>query len=68
MVFDNSKIKRLVPEFRPVIPFWQGAKEIIAWYEEDKSRQVVDERSNELQDRLIEVMKRARPDEKAAST
>jgi nucleoside-diphosphate-sugar epimerase len=30
MIFDNSKIRRLVPEFQPIIPFWQGAQEIIA--------------------------------------
>ena len=24
MVFDNSKIRRLVPDFRPSIPFWRG--------------------------------------------
>ena len=42
MVFDNSKIKKLVPEFKAEIPFSQGAKEIIEWYLSDKSRQYVD--------------------------
>jgi nucleoside-diphosphate-sugar epimerase len=56
MVFDNNKIRQLVPEFRPEIPFAQGAKEIIAWYDEDTRRQVVDEQNDLVQDRLIEAM------------
>ncbi|MCU0488485.1 MAG: SDR family oxidoreductase [Anaerolineales bacterium] len=42
MIFDNSKIRRLVPDFQPRIPFWQGAREIIAWYDADPARQKVD--------------------------
>ena len=59
VIFDNHKIRRLVPEFQPVIPFWQGVKEIIAWYEADRARQVVDPVVDELQDRLIAAMERA---------
>jgi nucleoside-diphosphate-sugar epimerase len=61
MIFDNSKIRRLVPQFQPVIPFWQGSQEIMAWYDEDESRQVVDPRVDEIQDKLIAAMERARP-------
>jgi nucleoside-diphosphate-sugar epimerase len=56
MIFDNSKIRRLVPDFRPAIPFWQGAQEIIAWYDADPSRQKVDPFVDKLQDQLIEVL------------
>jgi nucleoside-diphosphate-sugar epimerase len=42
MVFDNSKIKRFVPEFRASIPFGQGAKEIAAWYEAHPAARIVD--------------------------
>jgi nucleoside-diphosphate-sugar epimerase len=52
MIFDNTKIRRIVPEFQPVIPFWQGAQEIMAWHDADPRRQVVDEYMDELQDRL----------------
>jgi nucleoside-diphosphate-sugar epimerase len=62
MIFDNRKIRQLVPQFHPVIPFWQGAQEIIAWYDEDKSRQVVDQQYDEVQDRLIAAMQRALPE------
>ncbi len=54
MVFDNTKIKRLVPDFEATIPFSKGVEEIIAWYDADPARQVVDERVDEVIDRLIE--------------
>ena len=52
VIFDNSKIRRLVPEFQPTIPFWKGAQEIIAWYDADPLRQQVDTYMDALQDRL----------------
>jgi nucleoside-diphosphate-sugar epimerase len=42
VVFDNSKIKSIVPGWNATIPFWQGAREIIDWYDQDESRRVVD--------------------------
>jgi len=56
MIFDNSKIRRLVPEFRPAIPFWQGAQEIIAWYDANPSQQVIDPLVDRVQDQLIAGM------------
>ena len=53
MIFDNSKIKRLVPEFEAKIPFWQGAKEIIAWYDANPARQTTDPAFDQLLDDLI---------------
>lgn len=61
MIFDNSKIRRLVPEFRPSIPFWQGAQEIISWYDADPERQRIEPYNDGLQDRLIEAVQRAKP-------
>ena len=61
MIFDNSKIRRLVPDFQPRIPFWQGAREIIAWYDADSARQVVDPSFDALQDRLISAIEGAYP-------
>ena len=58
MIFDNSKICKLVPQFHPTIPFRQGAVEIIAWYDEEVSRRVVDPYFDEVQDQLITVMKK----------
>ncbi len=53
MIFDNSKIKSLVPDFECTIPFAQGAGEIIKWYDGDASRRVVDSTYNEMTDRIL---------------
>ncbi|HEY5564455.1 MAG TPA: SDR family oxidoreductase [Rhodothermia bacterium] len=54
MVFDNTKIKRVVPGFEATIPFARGAEEIVAWYDADPSRQVIDERVDGVIDRMVE--------------
>jgi nucleoside-diphosphate-sugar epimerase len=61
MIFDNSKIRRLLPDFQTRIPLWQGVQEIIAWYDADQARQVLDPYFDALQDRLISVMEQAFP-------
>jgi nucleoside-diphosphate-sugar epimerase len=53
MIFDNSKIKRFVPDFAATIPFSQGAEEIIAWYDADPSRKTVDEELDRTMSRII---------------
>ena len=52
LVFDNSKIKRLVPGWAATIPFWRGAQEIVAWYDAHPERQVVDPAIDQALDRL----------------
>ena len=52
MVFDNSKVRSVVPGWRAVVPFERGAREIVSWYLADPARQVVDERLDGLMDRL----------------
>lgn len=61
MIFDNSKIKRLVPDYAATIPFARGAEEIIAWYDADPSRQVVDGELNRLMDEIIAAYESAWP-------
>ncbi|MGB5048372.1 MAG: SDR family oxidoreductase [Caldilineaceae bacterium] len=61
MVFDNTKIKRLVPDFACTIPFSHGAREVIAWFDADPARQVVDEALDALQDRMIAAYQAALP-------
>lgn len=53
MIFDNSKIKALVPEFKAKIPFEQGAGEIIDWYAANPGFRQPDKRINALMDELI---------------
>lgn len=41
-VFDNSKLKKLVPEFTAKIPFEEGIRSSLEWFNADPARQVVD--------------------------
>ncbi|HEV7172461.1 NAD-dependent epimerase/dehydratase family protein [Pedococcus sp.] len=54
MVFDNSKIRSLVPGWHARVPFRQGAQEIVDWHDADPSRRRVDARLDALYDRLVE--------------
>ncbi len=40
-VFDNTKIKRFVPGFAATIPFHEGVRRTLAWFEADPARQRV---------------------------
>jgi len=59
MIFDNTKIKSVVPEFSATIPYAQGAREIIAWYDADAARRTVDAEFDTLTDRIIAAQARA---------
>ncbi|WP_407572342.1 SDR family oxidoreductase [Deinococcus altitudinis] len=61
MIFDNTKVKRLVPEYRATIPFHRGAEEIMAWYDADPARQVVDGTLDRQMDDLIAAYQGAFP-------
>ena len=56
VIFDNSKIRSFVPDFAPAIPFAAGAAEIMAWYDADPARQVVDPALDRLMDALVAHM------------
>ncbi|GAA2632661.1 SDR family oxidoreductase [Dactylosporangium fulvum] len=53
MVFDNSKVRELVPDYVATIPFHQGAREIVAWFDADPARQVADEHLDKVMDDLV---------------
>ncbi|HET6531410.1 MAG TPA: NAD-dependent epimerase/dehydratase family protein [Actinoplanes sp.] len=55
MVFDNAKLRSVVPDYVATVPFEQGAREIVAWYDEDASRQRADPRLDTLMDRLVQT-------------
>ncbi|MFC4456281.1 SDR family oxidoreductase [Deinococcus sonorensis] len=59
VIFDNTKIRRAVPDFRPSIPFARGADEIMAWYDADPARQVVNEALDRRMDELVAAYDRA---------
>ncbi len=59
MVFDNAKIRRLVPGWRAVIPFERGAREIADWYLADPARQVTDQALDAVMDKLAATWSQA---------
>lgn len=60
-VFDNTKIKRIVPDYQAAIPYFQGAAEIMAWYDSDPAHQVVDPTFNDLIDKILTAYQSAWP-------
>ena len=52
-VFDNSKLRQVVPDFVATIPFETGAREIITWYDEDPTRRRVDNNIDEAMNTLV---------------
>ena len=60
VIFDNAKIRRAVPDFNPAISFARGADEIMAWYDADPARQVVDEIVDRRMDDMIAAYDRMR--------
>ena len=52
MIFDNAKVRRLVPGWRAVMPFERGAQEIADWYLADPARQVMDVGLDTVMDKL----------------
>jgi nucleoside-diphosphate-sugar epimerase len=58
MIFDNSKLRRLVPDYVATIPFEQGAREIMAWHVADPARQRVDREMDTIMDRIVAAYER----------
>ena len=58
MVFDNSKIRRFVPGFQPTIPFSEGIRMSLEWFEENPARKVVDPAKDAEIDKVLKVWAR----------
>lgn len=52
MIFDNSKVKKLVPDFQCTIPFARGAEEIVKYFLDDPSRGRIEPEMDALEDKL----------------
>jgi nucleoside-diphosphate-sugar epimerase len=57
-IFDNSKIKRFVPEFNATITFKQGIKRTVEWFEADPARMVIDKGNNDFIDKVLKAYKK----------
>ena len=53
VVFDNSKIKRFVPDYVATIPFHLGVRRSLAWYQADASRMQVPPEDDAYFERLL---------------
>jgi nucleoside-diphosphate-sugar epimerase len=53
VIFDNSKIKSFVPGFVAAIPFREGIKRTVRWFEADPARMTVVEETNRFMDKVI---------------
>lgn len=58
VVFDNTKIKRFVPDYCATVPFGQGIRRTLAWFDADPARRQIDEAANAKWDCLIEAYDR----------
>lgn len=54
-VLDNSKIKRFVPEYRATVPFYQGIKQAIEWFDAHPEKCTIDQPWSDLMDRIIKA-------------
>lgn len=53
MVFDNDKLRTVVPDYVATVPFEQGAREIVEWFDADPARRAVDARMDAVMDDLV---------------
>ncbi len=61
-VFDNSKIKRFVPDFKCEVTWAEGLRRALAWHEADPARQGIDAEANQLWDKIISAYEKAYPE------
>jgi nucleoside-diphosphate-sugar epimerase len=60
-VFDNSKIKRFVPDFRCEVTWAEGVRRCLEWFSADPLRRSIDEQMNATWDRILDAYRRAYP-------
>jgi nucleoside-diphosphate-sugar epimerase len=53
VVFDNTKIRRFVPEFSPRVRFAEGIRRTLAWFDSDPKRRLIDADADAAWDKLI---------------
>ena len=61
IVFDNSKIKRLVPDYNCEVDWAEGLRRALAWFEAHPRFQTVDAESNQVWDKIIAGYEKAFP-------
>jgi nucleoside-diphosphate-sugar epimerase len=59
VVFDNTKIRRFLPAYRPRVTFAEGMARSVAWFDADPARRAVNEETERRIDRVIAAQRRA---------
>lgn len=59
VVFDNSKIKRFVPDYDCKVKWSEGVRRSLSWFEAHPEFQTIDEEAVQKWDRIIEAYSRA---------
>jgi nucleoside-diphosphate-sugar epimerase len=57
VIFDNTKVKSLVPDYVAAIPFVTGAREIVEWYDDDVARRTIDTDLDATFDKLVAAVR-----------
>ena len=53
VIFDNTKVKAIVPDFVCTTPFAAGVRDVISWFDANPGQQIVDDDLDATFDRLI---------------
>jgi nucleoside-diphosphate-sugar epimerase len=61
VVFDNRKIKELVPEFECTVPWAEGVRRAITWHIADPARCSIDHEANQRWDTILAAYEQAFP-------
>ena len=61
VVFDNSKIKAVVPGFKCEVDWAQGLRRVLAWFDANPQFKTIDPEFNALCDRILAGNRRALP-------
>ena len=61
VVFDNTKIKRVVPGFHAQVSFREGVRRALAWYNADPVRRCADPEVDQRMDAIIAACSVWRP-------
>ena len=60
VVFDNSKLKRAVPEYRPVVSFYEGVRIALSYILSHKECQIEDPEFDAWCDKVIDTLEEAK--------
>jgi len=55
VIFDNTKIKTFVPEFKATIPFSEGIKRTLKWFDDNPDKKFVNPEENARIDNILKA-------------